>query len=31
MRELGNIVYVGQIEALQRIEVSGDWIGSARA
>ena len=26
MRELGNIVYVGQIEALQRIEVSSDWI-----
>jgi len=27
MRDLGNIVYVGQIEALQRIETSADWIG----
>jgi xanthine dehydrogenase small subunit len=26
MRELGNIVYVGQIEALRRVEVSSDWI-----
>ena len=26
MRDLGNIVYVGQIEALQHIETSADWI-----
>jgi xanthine dehydrogenase small subunit len=26
MRELGNIVYLGQIEALQRLETSSDWI-----
>jgi xanthine dehydrogenase small subunit len=26
MRELGNIVYVGRIDALQRIEVTQDWI-----
>ncbi|RDK00691.1 xanthine dehydrogenase small subunit [Paraburkholderia lacunae] len=26
MRELGNIVYVGQIAALQKLETSGDWI-----
>src|SRR5579864_2283067 len=26
MRDLGNIVYVGQIEALQRIATSADWI-----
>jgi xanthine dehydrogenase small subunit len=26
MRELGNIVYVGQIDALQRLDTSHDWI-----
>ena len=26
MRELGNIVYLGQIDALQRLETSNDWI-----
>ncbi|RFU45932.1 xanthine dehydrogenase small subunit [Paraburkholderia sp. DHOC27] len=26
MRELGNIVYVGQIDALRRLETSADWI-----
>jgi xanthine dehydrogenase small subunit len=27
MRELGNIVYLGQIDALRRLETSNDWIG----
>ncbi len=27
MRDLGDIVYVGQIEALQHIDTSADWIG----
>ncbi|WP_206999062.1 xanthine dehydrogenase small subunit [Trinickia mobilis] len=26
MRQLGDIVYVGQVEALQKIETSADWI-----